>query len=184
MDLNKLINFIERIGNLVNAEEKKFLNPIGLQTIHLQVLNYLSISNKYSNTPVAVSAYLGNTKGTTSQTINLLESKGYIKKVKNNSDKRSVKLELTVRGKSLVDLFNLKMNKISIDKKDLKIAEDVLNNILRSIQKSNKNKSFGICKSCRFFIHENEGFRCGLTKEVLYTDEIDKICFEHEYKAA
>ncbi len=182
MDLNNLVNYIERIGNLVNSEEKKFLNPLGLHTIHLQVLNYLSISNKYSNTPVAVSTYLGNTKGTTSQTINLLENKGYLKKVKNTEDKRSIKLELTTRGKSLVDLFNAKMNKITVDKKELKIAEEVLNNILRSVQKSNSNKSFGICNSCRFFIHESEGFKCGLTKEVLYTKEIEKICFEHEDK--
>lgn len=182
MDLNNLINYIERISIIVNTEEKKFLNPLGLQTIHLEVLNYLSISNKYSNTPVAVSNYLGNTKGTTSQTINLLESKGYLKKVKNAKDKRSIKLELTRRGKSLVDLFNSKMNKISVDNKDIKVAEAVLKNILKSIQNANSNKSFGICKTCRFFIHESEGFKCGLTKEVLYTDEIDKICFEHEYR--
>lgn len=184
MDLNNLINYIERISNIVNSEEKKFLNPLGLQTIHLEVLNYLSISNKYSNTPVAVSKYLGNTKGTTSQTINLLENKGYLKKVNNPEDKRSIKLKLTMRGESLVDLFNSKMNKISVDNRDIKVAEEVLKKILISIQRSNSNKSFGICKTCRFFIHENEGFRCGLTKEILYTAEIDKICFEHEHKAA
>lgn len=183
MDLNNLINYIERISIIVNTEEKKFLNPLGLQTIHLEVLNYLSISNKYSNTPVAVSKYMGNTKGTTSQTINLLENKGYLKKIKNPEDKRSIKLELTRRGESLVDLFNSKMTKIKVDNKDIKTAEEVLKNILKSIQKSNKNKSFGICKTCRFFIHESEGFRCGLTKEALYTEEIDKICFEHEYES-
>jgi DNA-binding MarR family transcriptional regulator len=47
----------------------------GLQPVQLEVLNYLSSCNRYSDTPMAVTEYLGQTKGTVSQTIKTLEKK-------------------------------------------------------------------------------------------------------------
>ncbi|MGH7885800.1 MAG: MarR family winged helix-turn-helix transcriptional regulator [Thermodesulfobacteriota bacterium] len=184
MPLRSLNNYIERISNLISTEEKKFLNPLGLQPIHLRVLNYLSISNKYSNTPIAVSKYLGNTKGTTSQSINLLEKRGYIEKLKSMDDKRNIKIALTNRGVSLLDLLNNNVDKLCSENIKITDAEKAVMEILKDIQRLNKYKTFGVCHSCKFFTTEEIGFRCGLTKEPLYTEEINQICFEHEVKTS
>ena len=46
--------------------------------------------------------YLGNTKGTTSQSINMLEEKGYVLKKKAEGDKRLVDLYLTEKAFGLL----------------------------------------------------------------------------------
>ena len=183
MSVTKLFNLIERIGNLVRSEEKKKLSPLGLQPIHLQVLNYLSVCNKYSNNPMAISKYLGNTKGTTSQTINVLESKGYIRKEKSQNDKREVKLEITSDGLELLKLFSNSIYSTVLNFKEVSFAENVLEQILAFLQKRNDYKTFGVCKTCSYFLHETNGFRCGLTKEQLYENETDLLCHEHKPKA-
>ena len=62
----------------------------------------------------------------------------------------------------------------------MEITENVLTNILKSLQLSNQSMTFGICKTCDFFVDEGDGYRCGLTQEVLFDYEIDQVCQEHE----
>jgi len=180
MSLTNILNMVDSIGNLLRSEEKKFLQPLGLQPIHLHVLMYLSMSNKYSNNPAALTKYLGNTKGTTSQSINVLESKGYLVKEKSNKDKRIVKLYLTEKATEIIKKLSFEDSEDFFNDRSMEITENVLTNILKSLQLSNQSMTFGICKTCDFFIDEGDGFRCGLTEEVLHDFEIELVCQEHE----
>ena len=180
MSLTNLLTLIDSIGNLLRSEEKKFLKPLGLMPIHLNVLNYLSTCNKYSNNPAALTRYLGNTKGTTSQSINVLEKKGYLVKEKVKDDKRVVKLHLTDTAHELLTQLSFDDSENFFNNKSIEVAESVLTNILKSLQLSNQNRTFGVCKTCDFFTDEGDGFRCGLTHEKLLDFEIDQICQEHE----
>ncbi len=175
-------SFIERIHNLLNYEEKKALSSLGLQPIHLRVLRYLNVCNKYSNTPLALATYLGNTKGTTSQTVVLLEQKGYIKKVPSDRDKRSVKLVITSKGKDLIANINNKVSSLEVlSPEEEKHFCELLKGILMKMQKYNGFKTFGVCRTCRFFSKRGGKFVCGLTGELLDSEEANKICQEHEY---
>ena len=180
MSLTNLLNLVDSIGNLLRSEEKKFLKPLGLMPIHLNVLNYLSTCNKYSNNPAALTRYLGNTKGTTSQSVNVLEKKGYLLKEKIKDDKRVVKLHLTKKAEELLDQLSFEDSENFFNNKSIEVAESVLTNILKSLQLSNQNQTFGVCKTCDFFVDEGDGFRCGLTQEKLFDFEIEQICQEHE----
>ncbi len=180
MSLTNILNLVDSIGNLLRSEEKKFLQPLGLQPIHLHVLMYLSMSNKYSNNPAALTKYLGNTKGTTSQSINVLESKGYLVKEKSTKDKRIVKLYLTEKATEIIKKLSFEDSEDFFNDRSMEITENVLTNILKSLQLSNQSMTFGICKTCDFFIDEGDGFRCGLTQEPLFDYEIDLVCQEHE----
>lgn len=102
MSLTNLLSLIDSISNLLRSEEKKFLKPYELLPIHLSVLSYLTTCNKYSNNLAALSIYLGNTKSTTSQSVKLLEKKGYLKKETKSGDKRIVKLHLTEKSRNLL----------------------------------------------------------------------------------
>ena len=73
MEKVDVFDLIERIAALIRSEERKKCTAVGLQTVHLQALNYLSRCNKYSDTPAALTNYLGMTKGTVSQSLSLLE---------------------------------------------------------------------------------------------------------------
>ena len=181
MSLGNLLSLIERIGNLLRSEERKLLKPLELLPIHLDILNYLSVCNKYSNNAGALTKYLDNTKGTTSQSIKVLEEKGYVLKKKAEGDKRLVNLYLTEKAFGLLERLSSENSQKILDGENIEAAEDVLRSILRSIQISNKNRTFGVCRTCGFFIDEGGGsLRCGLTRERLLLYETKQICQEHQ----
>lgn len=69
MAVDRLYALLERIGNLLRAEERAAGLRHGPQPVHLQALRYVQSCNRYSNTPAALTEYLGLTKGTVSQTL-------------------------------------------------------------------------------------------------------------------
>ena len=94
---------LERITGLLRNERRQLLASHGLQPVQFEALNYLAHCNRYSDTPMAVTEYLGQTKGTVSQTLKVLENKGLIVKIGDDKDKRVSHLKLTEAGKSLID---------------------------------------------------------------------------------
>lgn len=183
--MEKLIVFdlIERMAALIRSEERKKCTEFGLQAVHLQILDYLSRCNKYSDTPAALTNYLGMTRGTVSQTLLLLEKKGYVKKTTDSNDRRVVHLSLSPEGQDMLakarpsELFNQASNLLNAD--ELNRYDETLVTVLTVLQKSNKSHSFGLCKTCQFFTMLPEGFLCGLTKERLSDEDSEKICQEH-----
>lgn len=174
---------IERMSALIRSEERKKCAELGLQPVHLQVMDYLSRCNKYSDTPAALSNYLGMTRGTVSQTLQLLEKKGLIKKTSNAKDRRMVHLSLLADAEVLLDKARLSdlYNQASLIFNDANYLnnESVFVKALCALQKANNSHSFGLCKTCRYFTTTSDGFRCALTKESLTHADSKKICQEH-----
>ena len=184
MEKVDLFDLIERIAALIRSEERKKCTAVGLQTVHLQALSYLSRCNKYSDTPAALTNYLGMTRGTVSQSLSLLEKKGYIKKTADMNDRRVIHLELLPEGKIILEqakpaeLF-IKAAAMMGKKVDIVDYETVFSNMLAALQKANQSQSFGICKTCHYFTTMDDGFLCGVTKELLTKNDSEKICQEH-----
>ncbi len=174
---------IERISNLLRSEERKKFAAIGLQPVHVQVLDYLSTCNRFSDTPAAVAEYLCLTKGTISQSIQVLERKNYVEKSQDHQDGRVVHLELSVKGKQLLDemkpldIFAKAQQVISTQ--GFSTLEAALNSILSELQKANNAKSFGVCQSCANFIAVENHYLCNLTQLPLSQADAKKICREH-----
>ncbi len=187
MDKTNLYPLIERVGNLLRTETRKSGNNLGLQPVHMEALYFLSICNRYSDTHMAVSDYLGATKGTVSQTLKILEKKGYITKVVDIKDKRVQHLKLSKSGHEIVStflpptVFTEASNQISKTDNDQMII--LLTNMLRELQIANQSKTFGVCNSCNFFRTDGTQHQCGLTKELLSTGDSEKICREHSTKS-
>jgi DNA-binding MarR family transcriptional regulator len=183
MEKVAVFDLIERMAALIRSEERKKCTEFGLQAVHLQVLDYLSRCNKYSDTPAALTNYLGMTRGTVSQTLLLLEKKGYIKKTTDTTDRRVVHLSLSTEGKTILaqarpsELFNQASDLLKQD--ELPRYDETLVTVLTALQKSNKSHTFGLCKTCQFFTVSQDQFICGLTKEELTEDDSGKICQEH-----
>jgi DNA-binding MarR family transcriptional regulator len=181
MEKSSVFDLIERMSALIRSEERRRCTELGLQPVHLQVMDYLSRCNRYSDTPAALANYLGMTRGTVSQTLVLLEKKGYLKKTADENDKRMVHLTLLAEGDALMNkaspadlysqasaIFNENINQ-----------ENVFINALNALQKANKSQSFGLCKTCKYFTETSVGFVCDLTKEQLSKGDSEKICQEH-----
>ena len=181
MEQIDIFDLIERMSALIRSEERRKCTELGLQPVHLQVMDYLSRCNRYSDTPAALANYLGMTRGTVSQTLFLLEKKGYIKKTADVNDRRVVHISLLTEGDTLLknarplDLYS----QASALFKENNNQENVFVNALTALQKANKSQSFGLCKTCKYFTVTSAGFVCALTKEQLSQRDSEKICQEH-----
>lgn len=184
MEKTDIFDLIERMSALIRSEERKKCTALGLQAVHLQALNYLSRCNRYSDTPAALANYLGMTRGTVSQTLSLLEKKGYIKKSSDAKDKRVVHLALLPEGKNILEqakpaeLF-IKAKILLQHKDDSPDYETAFANTLTALQKANRSQSFGVCRTCHYFTDTQQGYLCGLTQQALSESDSGKICQEH-----
>ncbi len=185
-DILRILDLSERLGNLAEARLKAAVLAQGLQAVHARILLYLAHANRYSNTPLAVADYLGLTKGTVSQSLILLENKGYLVKRADERDGRVVRLVLTEAGQALAGAVE--------DESVARLAEagrglpdgllDALTEVLRRLQWAEGRRSFGQCRTCRHHLDEAPGqWRCGLTGEALTAEDGERICREHEAAA-
>lgn len=150
--------------------------------VHLEVLTYLHNSNRYSDTTQALSEYLGQTKGSISQTVGFLENAGYLKRVQDETDKRVFHLIPLAKGRRLAQDFEThfygEIDLASLSEKSLEAA-------LYRLQKKNGLKAFGLCANCRHNSNPTgHKFVCGLTGEALSADETRLRCREFEDKSA
>jgi DNA-binding MarR family transcriptional regulator len=128
---------------------------------------------------------LGQTKGTVSQSLKVLENRGLIHKEADSNDRRMVHLKLTDAGRRILTrvvparFLATAWTALPTDVQD-RLSDD-LRELLRTAQQANKGRSFAACKTCRFNERDDGGWRCGLTGESLSEFEVDQLCREHEY---
>lgn len=179
-----LFEIIERMNVLIRAEERKKCTDLGLQPVHLQVLQYLSSSNRFSDTPVALTNYLGRTLGTVSQSVTLLEKKGLIKKIPDQEDRRVVHLELTSKGKKMLGLalpaeLFVKAASFLGEEENIQQYTAYFDSALQALQKAYDAKSFGVCKTCHYNTATDMGYVCSFHKERLSPEDVELLCQDH-----
>ena len=183
--MSDLSLLLERLTNLLRAEQRQAGMHDALQPVHLTSLLYLSRANRYSDTPAGVTEYLGATKGTVSQSLVVLERKGLVAKRSDERDRRVIHLELTNEGRRLLayrwPAHRLREALAELSEAQRGRFEDALRDLLTSLQRSHGSRSFGVCHTCSLFERLRDGrFRCGLTEEPLEETQTEKICREHQ----
>lgn len=178
-----LFDVMDRLSSLMRMWFRQHPLLADLQPVQLSALMYLARCNRYSNTPLGVTDYLGLTKGTVSQSLKLLESKGLIARTQDARDKRSVHLELTASANTLLNALLpptfLRAGESAMGERAT-LLKELLFELLREIQRTNNVPGFGLCHSCRFYQKmKGRGF-CNLTKEPLSEDDAKLICREHQ----
>ena len=179
-----LLDTVERLGNIVRTGLRQAGIAQGLQPVHIQALMYLSEANRYSNTPQALTEYLGLTKGTVSQSLLVLSRRRLISRYSDEKDGRVVRLALTEKGKDILKEVSLaghwREALAQASPARLNSAIKVLKEALAELQTRNGRKTFGVCVTCRHHLHIGpRSYVCGLTKEKLASGEVRKICREH-----
>ncbi len=162
----------------------------GLNPAQLEALRYLASCNRFSNSPGALAEYLAATKGTVSQTIQALERKGLVTKAARQGRGRSIAITLTEAGRAALagDPWHRMSDQVRmLDEQDQVALDATLAAILGGLLAGNGLKSFGVCRTCRYF--ERGGGvpghpdRCGLLKLDLAPGDADLICSEHRAAA-
>lgn len=181
--MDRAFELLERISTLLRTGARAAGQPHGLQPVHLQALRYLGRCNRYSDSPAAVTEYLGLTKGTVSQTLNVLEERGLVEKSSDPDDGRRVHLRLTAQGRKLLRAAATPAALLSagaaLAPGDRARLEAGLEALLRALQVENGGQPFGLCRTCRHFQVEPGGARCGLTREPLSERDAGLLCREH-----
>lgn len=177
----RIAGLLERLGEVIRVERRETAGRFGLQPVHLSALAYLARANRYSDTPASVTEYLGVTKGTSSQTLLLLERKGLLERRRDERDGRVVRLALTDEGHEVVRATTTLAVGAAVESVgDPEVLSATLTELLTTAQRANGLRSFGVCQSCDFFTPEAAGYRCGLTGEPLAAAERELICREHQ----
>ncbi|MFV0644936.1 MAG: MarR family winged helix-turn-helix transcriptional regulator [Sphingomonadaceae bacterium] len=156
----------------------------GLQPVQWQALSFLHIANRFSRTPKALTAWLGQTKGSVSQTIAALEKKGLLRKNADKADLRVTRLELTAKGRSLLqepppDLAEQMLAHLAAPQREQLYR--LIRTMLTAQLAVNGGRPFGLCRDCRHFRKsQSAGMQCGLLNVALSKAESEKICIEQE----
>lgn len=179
----ELQTLLERTSSLIRAENRQVLQQHGLLSVQLEALYYLSQCNRYSDTPMAVTEYLGQTKGTVSQTLKVLEKKQLIVKHKDTHDKRIAHIQVTTAGESLVKQLMPSKLMTSIGNTDVSPIITQLSNLLVQLQHQHGSRMFGQCLNCQYNqTIDQTHYHCQLTNEPLLKEETLLICREFTEK--
>lgn len=170
------------LSRALQHEQRQAAVAGGLLPVQWAILGYLRDANRYSNTPQALAEYLSLTKGTVSQSIKLLESRGYLARQGDDGDRRIVRLALTAAGRACLDdridaAWQAAIADLPVA--DRVVAETALTRLLAGWQRARDGRTFGVCRSCRHFRPGTPEHRCGLTGEALSEEDSGRICREH-----
>ena len=178
-------DLIDRIGRLARTDAHEgSLNPA-----QWEAMRFLHRANRFSRTPGAVSEFLGATKGTVSQTLIALERKGLVRRSPGDPDRRTVTVSLTETGARAIaqdPLDNLAQAVRDLADDRRSALNEGLRGLLAAVQARSGRRSFGQCRTCRYFrrngaLDDPDGpHRCGLLDVPLRDMESRRICIEHE----
>ena len=182
-----LLDLVSRLGNLMRTEGRRVGQDEQLQSVHVEALVYLSKANRYSNTPQALSEYLGITKGTASQSLLLLDRRGLIERYQDDLDRRVVRLRLSATGEQF--LYDAQPQLAwqhatrNISPNRIRNAVSALRETLTTFQTDNEGTAFGECVGCQHFERLSaRAYRCGLMGDRLSGPDTRKICWLYEEK--
>lgn len=178
----RILMLLERLGRLMNGRG----HELGLKPVQWEALRYLSRANRFSRTPSGLTAYLGSTKGTVSQTLIALEKKALIRKRVVADDRRAVRLELTAAGRRALrddPLLEFGESLAILSRGDEVALEECLTTMIGEHLERADGRPFGLCRTCRHFeknAPDGDPHYCGLLEERLSADDAQRICMEQE----
>jgi DNA-binding MarR family transcriptional regulator len=172
---------LERLARLLRSAS----HTQGLNAAQWEALRYLGRANRFSNSPGALTRYLGATKGTTSQTVITLIKKGAIAKSLRDNDGRSVVLVLTEAGeKTLSDdpLIGLEKSIAKLGDKTSKRFSKGLSELLQIEVEGQGEPSFGSCSGCTHATKDKGEVWCKVLNLNVSSDDAQKLCVYHKTK--
>ena len=117
-------------------------------------MRFFARANHFSRTPSAFASFHATTRGTASQTIKSLMLKGYLVRHEAFDDRRSVRLDLTSSGKSIMSHDPLCKLTEAIDRLEGRLRtalRQALPALAGELAKTRDTVAFGTCGDCRHF---------------------------------
>ena len=147
-------------------------------------LRYFARANRFSRTPSAFAEFHGTTRGTASQTIKSLIAQGYLKQTRSETDRRSIRLDLTDNARVILNHpFEALVRAADALPPGVRgHFANALQRMLGQVAREKGEPPFGTCVSCKHL--EGDGFcregqapyGCGFVSEPLLVAELDELC--------
>ena len=103
MEYTEILINIRKILRSLNLESKKIQKSYGVSIPQLMCLDYLGQKVDFRSTQVEIARYLNLNASTMSGIIDRLEGKGFVARLPNPDDKRTVFIALTSKGAKLLE---------------------------------------------------------------------------------
>ena len=161
----------------------------GLTAAQWNTLRFFARANRFSRTVSAFAEFHATTRGTASQTVKGLVSEGYLTRSPSDLDGRSVRFDLTAKGREALSHDPLDALSEAIGK----LAPGVRGQLATSLKRlteevagSRGKPSFG---SCRFCCHlacalrksgGDTSYACDLLGQPLAANDLDELCVNFE----
>lgn len=179
----KIVELVDRLSRI--AHSLQFAE--GLNPAQWEALRYVARANRNSCSPGALADFMGSTKGTVSQTLKALESKGLIERHRKSGDRRAVQITVTEDGRNLLARDPLGQIHDALTPFDRTRQLEIVNGMQRLldiVQRHQQIPEFGPCLNCTHYKPEacdesnSIGCRCGVSGELFSSLEIENICVD------
>ena len=124
---------VRKIVRAINLESKRVEKNFGISIPQLLTLKYLKEKPDYKTTMRSLREFLSLNASTVTGIVSRLETKGYIARLPDPSDKRSTPIVLTSKGDDLIKKTNLSLHE-KISKNLEALNEEEYSAIVESFQ--------------------------------------------------
>jgi DNA-binding MarR family transcriptional regulator len=153
MSARETAELLVQVGRLVQAEGYDGeLNPA-----QWMALRFFARANRFSRNPSAFAEFQATTRGTATQTIKALEAGGYLIRRPSKSDRRSISLRVTSKGKKALarDPFEVLVRAVdSLHAKERTAMRRALHQVLSTLATCGAHRQIGVCHDCAHFGRE------------------------------
>ncbi|MCC6008521.1 MAG: winged helix-turn-helix transcriptional regulator [Rhodobacteraceae bacterium] len=142
-------------------------------------LRFFARSNSSTRTPSAFASFHATTRGTASQIIKSLESRGLVTRTRSRRDRRSMCFDLTARGQAMLgqdplrDLIGV-INDLGTAERERFLT--TLSRLASAVAMQRNVPSFGSCQDCGHFGTSGDTAYCACMAAELMPEDIAKLC--------
>lgn len=178
----------ETIIHLARLAQSGGGGSLGLTPAQWTALRFFSRANRFSRTPSAFSEFNATTRGTASQTVKSLVSLGLLERHRSESDKRSIRFELTDAGHAALREDPLNALIAALDGLGPETGAQVhrvLQDVALQVAAAREAPRFGTCSDCCYLEGgAAEGGYCHCAAASLQAEELGALCVDFAPRAA
>lgn len=180
----QLAELLVHIGRSARAEDCGGAAP--MTAAQWTALRFFAHANRASRTPSAFASFQATTRGTASQTIKTLESRGLLARRRADHDGRSVQFHLTGEGQKLLAQDPLRQLTAAIGRLtpgDRATLARVLPELAADLAQARGASAFGTCGRCEHYECRGDGGYCACVAMTLAPFEIGQLCVRYAPKS-
>ena len=142
-------------------------------------LRFFARANRRSRTPSAFASFHATTRGTASQTVRALERAGYLCRSRDETDRRSVRYDVTEAGQTLLDRDPLRVLAGAIavlPAPDRAALSEIVPALSAAVASQRGGPSFGSCGDCVHFQPAGAAGHCACLAAELAPEDLGRLC--------